>query len=372
MYTTNLEGFENKTSAAKNIINVGVPIYGEPTCYINQSGEIDGLTYYLWKQVLKDLEKRNDIKYDVKYHIIEEPETDKLIDGLKSRKYDIVVGNYTLDPSRMMHINYSSTYMSVKDVGVYTLGDKEAALDQEIFRKIIELLYYPFVGLILLSFVSAIYAYFANDLKRNNFSGAFVQMMNGILGDRGGLLNGPSFVIKSGKNFFTWFFAILVVIISFVFLFYLQSVAISKSLDIISKNNDPFMYPEGKKVLVTKGSIHTNTLKSCCGIIPVESNTSKQDVASLAKEYLLRKKKENLIGFYFSGMETATWIKENSNFIMSDSTFSAPSPVSFMVSKFKPEFLYEINKSIANIQWNNITNDICKKFIGRLCFASQY
>lgn len=368
----NLEGFENNKKQEKNVINVAVPIYGEPTSYVNQAGDLDGLTYSIWLHILKDLEKRNGEIYDVNYIVVDNPESDKLVDGLKSRKYDIVLGNFSNDPTRLQFIDYSTPFMSVKDVGVYTLLGDTDALDQRIFRKVISVLYYPFIGLIVLSLFSAIYAYYANSLKRKNFSGAFVQMMNGILGDRGGLLNGPSFVIKSGTGVITWVLALIVVIVSFVFLFYLQSVAISKSLDIISKNKDPFSYPEGKKVLVSQGSPHSEVLKSCCGIIPVETKSTSQDVKTLAREYLERYKKENIAGFYHSGMEVSVWIKENPMFIMSDSKFSSPSPVSYMVTKYKPEFLYEINKSISNIQWDNILNDTCKKFIGRLCFASQY
>ena len=368
----NLEGFENNKKTDKIVINVAVPMYGEPTSYVNQAGQLDGLTYNIWLHILKDLERRNGNIYDVKYIVVNKPDTEILIDGLKSRKYDIVLGNFANDPTRLQYIDYSTPFMSVKDVGVYTLLNDDDALDQRVFRKVLSVLYYPFIGLIILSLFSAIYAYYANSLKRKNFSGAFIQMMNGILGDRGGLLNGPSFVIKSGTGVITWILALLVVILSFVFLFYLQSVAISKSLDIISQNKDPFSYPEGKKVLVSHGSPHSNILKSCCGVIPVEAKSIGQDVETLSREYLQRYKKENIVGFYHSGMEVSVWIKEHPMFIMSDSKFSSPSPVSFMVTKYKPEFLYEINKSISNIQWDNILNDTCKKFIGRLCFASQY
>jgi hypothetical protein len=361
----------NKDEKSNDIstIKVGIPILGEPILYINHSGDIDGLAYKVWQEVLKDMEKQNDTKYDVKYVIIEKSNIEHIVEGLKQKKYDLVLGDFGIDPQRLNFINYTSPYMSVKDVGVY-LNDTHASVEYETFSRIVSLLMYPFVGLIILSIVSALYAYYVSDQKNTNLAGSFVQMMNGILGDRGGLLNGPAFIIRPGKTFFSWLVAIFVILLSFAFLFYIQSVAISKSLHIISNSKDPFTYPQNKKVLVPKGSPAILSLKECCNIDVIEAKSDKSDVESIANEFLKRHKKEHLIGFYHSGIETSYWKKDHKQFAISESAFSSPSPVSFMTSKFKPELLYIINKSIAEVAWESILNDQCKKFIGRVCFAS--
>jgi ABC-type amino acid transport substrate-binding protein len=365
-----LDGYDESIDADdKKAIVVAIPIYGEPMSYINQGGNIDGLNFHVWKEIYNSLQKRLGDVYEIKYVIVKDSNTDNLVEGLKSRKYDIVVGDYTSNPSRLNYVDYTYPYMSVKDVGVYKI-DGDMSIEYRVFKKIMEILYYPFIILIILTLISTLYVSFVS--KKSSYIGSFAQMLNGILGDRGGLLNGTSFVIKPGKDLFTWAFAVLIIVISFAFLFYVQTVAISKSLDVINKNKDPFLYPEGKKVLVSKGSPIIQELKNCCDIIAIEANTDKGDIESISKEFLKREKRENLIGFYYSGVESSKWIDRNTLFAISDSTFSAPSPVSFMVSKYKPELLYELNKSIAETNWNSVLNDQCKKFVNRLCFASQY
>lgn len=358
---------EQKENEIKTI-KAAFPIYGAPMSFINNSGDKDGLVFEAWKEVLRKL-KDSGHEYNVIYTVIDEPIFDELVDGLKSRKYDIVIGDYGTNPSVLNNISYSSPFMSVKDVGVYS-DDKDTHFEYKILRKVGGVLFWPFIGLILLSLISSIYAIVFS--KKSNFAGAFVQMMNGILGDRGALMTGTQFTVKPGKTVTVWLFSIIVLLVSFAFLFYIQSVAISKSLDIISKNKDPFLFPDGKKVLVPHGSTALTHLKTCCNVNTVEANTKKANVELLAKEFLDRKDKENLDGFYHSGPEVSKFVKSNPQFIMSDTHFSVPSPVSFMVSKFNPELLYEINKSIAEINWDGLLNPSCELFIDRLCFSTQY
>ena len=201
-----LEPFEDKEKRKK--IKVGVPMVGEPMLYVNQSGKIDGLAYHVWLEVLKDMEKQQNIKYDVQYIIIEKSNIENLVDGLKTRKYDVVIGDFGIDPRRLNFVEYTAPYMSVKDVGVY-LKNTDTSVEYEMFSNIMSLLFYPFVILVLFSIVAAIYAFAVTDKKNATLAGSFVQMMNGILGDRGGLLNGPSFVIRPGKSFFVWIAACL-------------------------------------------------------------------------------------------------------------------------------------------------------------------
>lgn len=366
--TSILKDEVSKKNTKSNKLVVAFPVYGEPMSYINNMGQADGLTWYAWKAVHNNLSK-NGHNYNVEYKIIKEPKIDDMIEGLKSRKYDVVIGDYGTNPEFMQFINYSSPFMSIKDVGVYP-DETETQYEYRIIKRIASVLFWPFMGLVILSLLSSIYAWIFS--KKTNLAGAFVQMMNGILGDRGALMTGTQFTVKPGKTFAVWIMSIFILILSFVFLFYLQSVAISKSIDIIQKNKDPFIYPEGKKILVPRGSTALQTLKDCCGVITVEAKSKQTDVDTISQEFIQRFKKENISGFYHSGPEVSKWISKNPNFLMSDTKFSVPSPVSFMISKFKPELLYDINKSIAEINWEGLLNKKCEEYIGRLCFSSQY
>ena len=371
IYNDTINDDEEESSQQQNIklkkITAAFPIYGEPMSFINSFGEKDGLTFKAWKLVLQNLEK-NGYKYDIKYVIINEPNFEDLVQGLKSRKYDVVIGDYGSNPSYLNTVSYSSPFMSVKDVGVYT-DESNTQFEFRIFKKLGEILFYPFIGLVLLSMITSLYAILFQ--KKTNFSGAFIQMLNAILGDRGSLLSGTQFKVAPNKSIIIWILTFIVILISFIFLFYLQSVAISKSLHVISKNKDPFLFPEGKKILVAKGSTAVTQLKTCCDINVVETNTTKGDIKSIANEFISRHKKEGIKGFYHSGPEVSKWIKSNPEFAMSSTPFSVPSPVSFMISKYKPELLYEINKSISKINWDGLLNPMCKQYVDRLCFSTQ-
>jgi len=352
----------------KKKIKIAYPIYGEPMSHLTMTGAKDGLTFRAWEEVNKSMIK-NGVEYDIEYVVVKEPKVDELVEGIKTRKYDMVIGDYGTNPNFLNDVSYTSPFMSIKDVGVYP-EDSDAQYEYRLVKKIASVLLWPFLGLILLSLISSIYAYLFS--RKFHFAGAFVQMMNGILGDRGSLISGNSFKVRPGKTVAAWALSILLLISSFAFLFYLQSIAISKSLDIISKNKDPFMFPEGKKVLVPRGATALQTLKDCCNIVTVEAKSKTTDVATIAKEFTERAKKEDLVGFYHSGPEVSKFIENNRNFIMSDTKFSNPSPVSFMVSKYRPELLYEVNKGIAEVNWSGVLNDTCKEYINRLCFSTQY
>jgi ABC-type amino acid transport substrate-binding protein len=352
----------------KKKIKIAYPIYGEPMSHLTMTGAKDGLTFRAWEEVNKSMIK-NGVEYDIEYVVVKEPKVDELVEGIKTRKYDMVIGDYGTNPNFLNDVSYTSPFMSIKDVGVYP-EDSDAQYEYRLVKKIASVLLWPFLGLILLSLISSIYAYLFS--RKFHFAGAFVQMMNGILGDRGSLISGNSFKVRPGKTVAAWALSILLLISSFAFLFYLQSIAISKSLDIISKNKDPFMFPEGKKVLVPRGATALQTLKDCCNIVTVEAKSKTTDVATIAKEFTERAKKEDLVGFYHSGPEVSKFIENNRNFIMSDTKFSNPSPVSFMVSKYRPELLYEVNKGIAEVNWSGVLNDTCKDYINRLCFSTQY
>lgn len=363
------EDVEKLHSSSENLptIKVAYPVFGKPMSYI-EDGKPAGLNFKIWNSIYTRLEK-NGYKTNVEYVIITKPNTEQLVEDLKSRKYDIIVGNYGTNPQFLNSVSYTLPYMSLKDVGVYK-DEHDIQFEYRLVRNLISVLYYPFIVLVALSLLSAVYARLSS--RNSTLSGSFVQMMNGLLGDRGGLLTGTSFRIRPGKSFFVWILAIIVIIVSFLFLFYLQSIAISKSLYMISKSKDPFIHPRGKKVLVPKGSTSVKNLRDCCGIKTVETKTNKKDVSSIAEEFDKRRKKEKLIGFYHTGPEVIHWLKKNSEYVVSDTPFSVPSPVSFMVSRYNPELLNEINKVIVSINWKAELTHTCEQYIDRQCFSSHY
>ena len=360
---------ENKNvHVDRSNIKVAFPISGKPMSYISSTGNKEGLNFQAWKLIEPSVKEST--QKEIEYIVVKEAKVDELVAGLKNGTYDIVIGDYGTNPIYSSDINYTASYMARKDVGVYKPTDK-TYLEFELIKKVGNVLFWPLIGLFIVAFIASIYAYMFSK-KKVTYSGAFLQMLNGILGDRGGLFSGVSYKVIPKNNSLKVFFGILIVIFTFFYLFYLQSIAITKSLQVISKNKDPFLYPSGKKVLVPKGSAALKGLRDCCQIITVEAKTKNQDVNSIANEFNERAEAENLIGFYHSGPEVSHWITNHPDFIMSDTKFAVPSPISFMVSKHRPELLHAVNESISKMNWSGALNHECKKYINRVCFASQY
>ena len=370
------ENNENSENNVKDVnkITVAFPLFGEPSSFINKQGEKDGLLWKMWTIVWDNMKKEKSKYSNVTpiIKVIQNPDIDTLIQGIYNKEYDIVIGDFSANPERLKYTNFSSSFMSVKDVGVYLADYSNESLEYALFRKIINILYYPLLVLIILSILFTLYANFASVTSKTTFMGGYLQMINAILGDKGGLVDGPSYRIDGSRSMFIFIFGLVVVIGSFLFLFYIQSVSISKSLDLISKNKDPFAFPQGKKVLIMKNSNAMNTLKECCDMKPIESNTNAINIDDLSKEFLKRYKKEKLIGFYGSGNDINKWIKNHPEFIMSPSKFSSPTPVSILVSKYRPELLYDINKSIHDKRWDGSLNEQCQYYINRLCYQSNF
>lgn len=359
-----------EVSKNKQFLNVAFPLFGDPVSFINEKGEKDGIVWRMWEKIWNRLKSTNPFyeSMTVKYIIIEKPIVDDLFRDMVNKKYDIMLGDFTPSPERLVYSLFTEPLYSEKMVGVYSnIDDTGTTLDYNIWSKVLEVLKFPLLFVFGFSILMAIQGYFYRRNKNDTFLDVWAQSLNGIFNDGGGKLNGNVYQIVTRKNYFQWIFVIIMIIASFIIIFYLQTIAISKSLDILERNNDPFAYPEGKKILVPKGFAGRDSLKNCCKIISVESKSNDNTTEGLAKEYENRKEKEGLIGFYQISTLVNTFLKENNNYSQSPTTFSEPNQTSFVISKVKPEYLVLINESIHYLKWNGELNKICTSFLNRFC-----
>ena len=363
---------EQETQIENNIqkLRVAFPIFGKPLSYLNEKGEKDGMLWDIWIEIWERLI----IKYpqyrsiELDYIIVKDPVADDLFRGIVNNKYDIIIGDYTPDPKRLLFSLFTEPLFSEKIVGVYkNTDDSGMSLDYSIWVKIFYILRIPLLIFIIISFIMAIQGYYYRNSKKTTFLDVYAQALNAIFNDGGGKLNGNVYRIVTGKNYLQWIIMIIIIVISFASLFFLQTVAISKSLDIIEKNKDPFAFPSGKRVLVEKYFKNAEDFKKCCGIITVESNNDFNTTESLAKEYEKRRIKDNLIGFFQNSTLVDYWIQKKEFYSVSPTIFSEPSDVSFAISKVKIEYLTLINESIHYLKWNGTLNKICKKYLNRFC-----
>ena len=351
-------------------LRVAFPIFGKPLSYINEKGEKSGMIWEIWSKVWDRLlikyPQYRSIKLD--YIIIEDPVVDDLFRGIVNNKYDILIGDFTPNAERLSFSLFTEPIFTEKLVGVYkNTDDSGMSLDYSIWIKIFYILRIPLLIFIIISFIMAIQGYFYRNSKKTTFLDVYAQALNAIFNDGGGKLNGNVYRIITGKNYLQWVFIMIIIIISFASLFFLQTVAISKSLDIIEKNRDPFAFPNGKRVLVPKTFENSEELKKCCGIKTVESNNNSSTTDSLAKEYEKRRIKDGLIGFFQTSTLVDYWIEKNEFYAVSPTTFAEPSEVSFVISKTQPQYLQLINESLHYLKWNGTLNKICKNYLNRFC-----
>lgn len=359
-----------EVSENKEVLNIAFPLFGEPISYINERGEKDGIIWTMWEKIWERLKSTNPIYQSLKvnYVVIKNPIVDDLFRDMVNKKYDIMIGDFTPSPERLVYSLFSEPLYSEKMVGVYSnVDDTGASLDYNIWGKILDVLKIPLLVLFGFSILMAVQGYIYRRDKKDTFLDVYAQALNGIFNDGGGKLNGNVYQIVTRKNYLQWILIMIVIIFSFVILFYLQTIAISKSLDILERNNDPFAYPEGKKILVPKGFKGIEGLKNCCKIIAVESTSNDNTTEGLAKEYEKRKDKEGIIGFYQISTVATAFLRKNTNYSQSPTTFSEPNQVSFVVSKLKPEYIVLINETIHYLKWNGELNKICSKYLNRFC-----
>lgn len=354
----------------KEVLNVAFPLFGNPVSYINDKGEKDGIIWRMWEKIWERLLLTNPLynSITVNYIVIKNPDIDSLFRDMINKKYDIMLGDFTPSPERLLYSLFTEPLYSEKMVGVYSnIDDTGTSLDYNILTKIFQVLKYPLFIFFIISVLMAVQGYFYRRSKKDTFLDVWAQALNGIFNDGGGKLNGNVYQIITRKHYLQWVFVIIMIIFSFGILFYLQTVAISKSLDILERNKDPFAFPEGKRILVPKGFQGIESLKTCCKIIPVEAVSDDNSTESLAKEYEKRKEKQGLIGFFQISTLVTEFLRSNTEYTQSPTTFSEPNQVSFVVSKTKPEFVVLVNESIHYLKWNGELNLICKDILNRFC-----
>ena len=363
--------YESSSNESQQL-NIGFPIYGAPISYINENNEPDGIFIKIWTKILENLKNNSDYKnFDINLKIIENPNTEQLLKDMINNKYDIILGDYTPTPERIQYTFFSESVFTEKNVGVYINNDNEYNID--IYEKILDVLYYPLLFLIFGSILISSFNYIYKNNK-SSYLNVYLQTINSFLGDKSGIITGKYYTINP-NSIFTWLLALIIVIILFVFAFYIQTIAISKSLNILEENKDPFAFVKGKRVLIEKDSPYINTLINCCEIVPIESNNDKSYlIQNLADEFLKRHEKDDLIGFYASSPLVNYLINsENlsqqyySKLKVSPTIFSEPSKVSFMITKYKPQLLHDINDSIHILENNGELTKICKSELNRFC-----
>ena len=147
------ENNENSENNVKDVnkITVAFPLFGEPSSFINKQGEKDGLLWKMWTIVWDNMKKEKSKYSNVTpiIKVIQNPDIDTLIKGVHNKEYDIVIGDFSANPERLKYTNFSSSFMSVKDVGVYLADYSNESLEYAIFRKIMNILYYPLLVLIM-------------------------------------------------------------------------------------------------------------------------------------------------------------------------------------------------------------------------------
>lgn len=357
----------------ERIIKVAFPIYGNPISYIDENNEKRGIMIDIWNKIWNIIGNKDEYKNTrIQFFVLENVNTEKLLNDMINKKYDIVLGDFTPTPERIKYTFFSNKLFTEKNVGVYVKDS--TVLEYNVVDKLADILRYPIIFVIVASILITFFNYFFKT-KNASFIDVYIQTINSFLGDKSGIISGKNYNIYAKNSIFIGLISLTVILILFLFLFYMQTIVISKSLNVLEENKDPFSFPKNKRVLVAYDSPYKIELKKCCDIDVIESTNkyTSSDIKLLADEFLERHEKDNIIGFYASSPIIEYVLRNekstlySSKLAISPTLFSEPSKVSFMVSKYNPELLYDMNDAIHTLEWNGEMEKSCKLYLDRFC-----
>lgn len=357
----------------QRIIKVAFPVYGNPISYIDENNKKKGIMIDIWNKIWNIISNKDEYKNaKIQFFILENVNTEELLNDMINKKYDIVLGDFTPTPERIKYTFFSNKLFTEKNVGVYIKDS--TVLEYNVIDKLADILRYPIIFLIIASILIAFFNYFFKT-KNSSFIDVYIQTINSFLGDKSGIISGKNYNIYAKNSIFIGLISLIVILILFLFLFYMQTIVISRSLNVLQENKDPFSFPKNKRVLVAYDSPYKIELKKCCDIDVIESKNkdTSSDIKLLADEFLERHEKDNIIGFYASSpiieyvMRNEESTLYSSKLTISPTLFSEPSKVSFMISKYNPELLYDMNDAIHTLEWNGEMEKSCKSYLDRFC-----
>jgi ABC-type amino acid transport substrate-binding protein len=242
----------------------------KPYLYKNQSGMYDGLDYDIWKTI------QDQLNVPCKFIYLDKPNYDEEINNLSNGKYDVLIGNISINSKRSKIVNFTSLEYLDQNRLIYKHDDSNNYY--RYLKAFINRAFFPLIIIFLFALLLG-YALTINN-KNKLFSNVWITL-TALLGNTDKVSQKTNI-----SNLVEVFIAVIILIISFFFALFLQG-AVTTDIIRIESTNDPFYdlaTLNDKNILCLKGTSQSSYLKNMKNKINVKVTDYDYDKFSKRKQ----------------------------------------------------------------------------------------
>ena len=333
----------------------------KPYLYKNQTGNYDGLDYDIWNTI------KDQLKVPCKFIYLDKPNYDEEIVNLSQGKYDVLIGNISINSKRSKIVNFTSLEYLDQNRLIYKHDDRN-----NYYRYLKAFINRAFVPLLIILLFAILLGYALTINNKNKFISNSWNTLTALLGNTDRVSQKTNI-----SNLVEVFIAIIILIISYFFGLFLQG-AVTTDIIRIESTNDPFFdlaTLNDKTILCLKGTSQSAYMKNL---------KNKVNVKVVDYDYdLFKKRAENdpfdgnvvssgIADYYLSNTDKfdAFFVAEESFKVIQDkypllrksALNLGYDEIAIAIHKDNDSLLEKINQILSEMKDKEILPTLCEKY----------
>jgi len=336
--------------------SVVVLLSGYPYGFYDKTQEsYEGLAVDIMQKIFKDLK----LKTKIKWVSNDDVDFNQTVKDVAAGKYDIGIGNFSVNPARVKLINYTHP-LYLTDASLVYRTDKSRY--SSLIKNILKTWLKPFSIIFILAIIIGLISYYLKgrySSKKSNLRWHLWGTLSALLGEPGTVIDNSDV-----SNRYSIFLGLFILALTFYIGSYLTALTTSTAIK-YTTDYDPFNPKttkgiENKRILVNKGTNYIDEVKQYKGI-PVLKERGQDGVELIIKHkdidgYLndsgyLAKEKEDRPDFK---VDYSIWPQIEIPF----------GTTAFIVNKNQTDILRQINLKILKLQKIGYMERQCNRWIG--------
>lgn len=310
-----------------------------------------GLLYDIWGKMKERLSR----EYTFLETFKEYSNYDEMVKMVSENKYDVVVGPFQYTEDRLKIVDYTSPIILSKNTILYFPQQTSLSTFFTVSKYILE----PVLILILLGICFGVLVYlfdigrtkfYTGSMKKYPFRRILLTSIAAMFGELGFMSE------NSSLNYVSLLLVLLIMIISFFMVTYIQGVIIKKIIDIQNKDQINRDNVKDRILLCPAGYAVSKNFERIGARIKYVDGT----VDDTIREYL--KNTYKYIGVSLDYMDAIG--RESTNLKVNKENFGFVE-VAFVVNKNKRDLKHKINIEILKLQDSLVVEHVCKSYIDK-------
>ncbi len=353
--------YNMNTSPSDKPLRVALCGDNKPYLFKNKGGMYDGVDFDIWRHIQDKLD------VPCKFIYLDKPNYDKEIQNLADGKYDVLIGNISINNSRNKLVNF--THLEYLDQNRLIYKHVNTNNYYKYLQAFIKRAVVPIIAIFIFASILG-YALTINN-KKNFMSNAW-NTLTALLGNTDRVSQKTNI-----GNLVEIFIAIVVLVISFFLGLFLQG-AVTTDIIRIESTNDPFYSIStlnNKHILSLKGTSQSSYLKNLTNKVNVNvvdydytgferrQNDDEFDgnvVSSGIADYYL-KNTEKFSGF-FVAEESFKAIQDMYPDLRQSNLNLGYDEIAIAINKNNDNLLEKINLVLSEMKDNEVLPSLCEKY----------